>query len=276
LRILVIGGTQLAGPHVVSDLLRPGHHVTTYHRGNHPDNVPSGVEKIVAPREPGPPVDRYHLAAIARRVKSKPPDAVVHMIAFTREDAAAFVAAFTGLASRAVVVSSSDVYRPMEIINRTEPGPPVPVPIDENGELRRDISLHGMCDKRWVEQVVSAAPNFPATNERAAGRVYNVGELNVPAERQRLEHFARAAGWRGKIVEVADEILPGADGLPFSGQDWLLDTTRIRAELGFAEVSDYEEGIRATIDWQRLNQNPALKPADFDYAAEDRFLLGTR
>jgi nucleoside-diphosphate-sugar epimerase len=317
----------------VAFLRQRGHHVTVFHRGNHAHNVPPDVDQIIAPRDPGPAEDRYHLRAFAGEFRARRPDVVVHMIAFTREDAEAFVRVFKGLASRAVVVSSSDVYRPMGILNRTESGPPVSVPIDEDGDLRRELSIHGArSEKRWVEEVVRAEPTLPATilrlpavygpgsyrrqewikrmadnrraiilgkgwasfrfshgyardvgyaaalaamDERSAGRVYNVGELNVPTERQRLADFARAAGWTGRIVEVPDEIVPGGDGLPFPGQDWLLDTTRIRSELGFAEVSDYHEGIRATIDWQRRHPNPKLNPSDFDYAAEDRLLADT-
>ena len=311
MKLLIIGGTQLTGPFLVRRLIEAGHHVTLFHRGNHPRNVPAGVDQILAPREPGPADDRFHLAAFAAEFRRFSPDVAIHMMAFTREDAEAFVSVFRGVAGRVVVPSSSDVYRVMGIINRTEPGPPVPVPIDEDGPLRERPSIHGArSEKQWVERVVLSDPSLPAcvlrfpavygpgsfrrwewvkrmiddrpaiilgegeatfrfshgyaedvgtatalaaTDERSAGRVYNVGERDVPTERQRLEQFARVAGWGGRIVEIPDEQVPGGDGLPYHAQDWLLDTTRIRRELGFAEVSDYERGIRDTIEWQRSN-----------------------
>lgn len=330
MRILIVGGTQLSGPFLVCHLLRAGHHVTLYHRGNHSHNVPAGVEQIIAPREVGPAADRYHLHTFAADFRRARPDVVIHMIAFTRQDAEAFVSVFKGVARRAVVAGSSDVYRVMGILNRTESGPPVPVPIDEDGPLRQKPSIHGdRAEKQWVERVLLAEPatlpacvlRLPAVygpgsfrhwdwvkrmldrrpailigtgvakfrwshscaedvgwalalaamNERSAGRVYNVGEREVPSQRQRLEDFARVAGWRGTVVEIPDEHIPGSDGLPFPGQDWLLDTTRIRRELGFSEVSDYDRGIRDTIEWQRTNPAaPPIPPSD--YAAEDRAL----
>ena len=252
------------------------------------------------------------------------------MIAFTRDDAETFVDVFRGVARRAVVASSSDVYRVMGILNRTERGPAVPVPIDEDGPLREKPSIHGAAsEKKDVERVVMSEPKLPATvlrypaiygpgsyrhqewikrmlddrpailigrgyanfrfthsfaqdvglatalaatNDRAAGRIYNVGERDTPPERRRLEDFARVAGYHGRIIEVADETIPGGDGLPFPDQDWLLDSRRIRDELGFAETSNYEEGIRATIRWQKDHPNPRLDPTQFDYAAEDLFL----
>ena len=85
-----------------------------------------------------------------------------------------------------------------------------------------------------------------ATDDRAAGRVYNVAEphATTPTERQRLERWARVAGWRGRIVEAPDESIPGGDGLPWPGQDWVLDTNRIRTQLGYAEHANEADAIR--------------------------------
>jgi nucleoside-diphosphate-sugar epimerase len=328
MRVFIIGGTQLSGPYLVRHLLQMGHEVTVYHRGNHPENVPPVVQQIIAPRGPADPVDRYHLRGLKDPLRELRPEVVVHMIAFTAADAEVFVEVFRGIARRAVVAGSSDVYRVMGILNRTESGPPVPVPIDENGPLREKPSIHGSnSEKKDVERVVMAEPKLPATvlrypaiygpgtyrlqewirpmldnrpailigggyarfrfthsfaedigyatalaatDDRAAGRIYNVGERDKPTQRQRLEHFARVFGYRGRIVEAADEILPGGDGLPFPNQDWLLDTIRIRNELGFAEVANYDQAIAATIRWHKEHPNPNFKP---DYAAEDAFLL---
>jgi nucleoside-diphosphate-sugar epimerase len=237
---------------------------------------------------------------------------------------------FKGVAGRAVVLSSSDVYRVMGRINRTEPGPPLPVPLTEDAPLREKLSVHGEdYEKRWVEQVVSADPQLPATllrfgavygpgdyrcqdwikrmidgrpailigkaeaqfrfthcyaqdaawatslavtNERSVGRIYNVGELNTTTQRKRLEDFTRLGGYQGRIVEVPDEKRARAGEPDDFSQHWTLDTARIRNELGFREISNYEEGILATIDWQRRHPNHQLNPSDFDYAAEDRLL----
>jgi nucleoside-diphosphate-sugar epimerase len=322
MRILVIGGSQLSGPFTVGQLIERGHNVTLYNRGNHP--TPAGAAHILAPHDMGPAEDRYHLAAHAETFCRVRPDVVVHMFAFTRQDAEALVRTFTGMAGRAVVVSSSDVYLPMGILNRTETGPPVPVPMSEDAPQRRKPSLHGPeHEKQHVEQIVLAASTLPATilrfpavygpgtyrhgewirrmldhrpaillgkgyagfrwshgyaedvamsitlaatDDRAAGRVYNVGERDVPTELDRLRRLARIAGWAGQIVEVPDEQLPGGDDLPFLGQDWWLDTSRIRAELGYREVTDEDDAVRATLAWQRDHPSPV------DYATEDAFL----
>lgn len=71
---------------------------------------------------------------------------------------------------------------------------------------------------------------------------------------------------------MPDEQLPGGDGLPFPGQDWWLDTSRIRAELGYREVADEDDAIRATIAWQRNHPNSEGASSPADYATEDAFL----
>ena len=50
MRLFIIGGTQLSGPSLVRHLLRLGHKVTIYHRGNHAKNVPAGAQQIIAPK----------------------------------------------------------------------------------------------------------------------------------------------------------------------------------------------------------------------------------
>src|SRR5690242_12143126 len=96
MRVLIIGGTQLTGPHLVRALLRMGHQVTIYHRGNHQENVPAGVEQIIAPREEGPAEDRLHLLKLSDRLRGVRADVVVHMIAYTRADAESFLEVFAG------------------------------------------------------------------------------------------------------------------------------------------------------------------------------------
>jgi dTDP-D-glucose 4,6-dehydratase len=55
-------------------------------------------------------------------------------------------------------------------------------------------------------------------------------------------------------------------------QDWTVDTSKIRDELGYREVVRYDEGLRRTVEWQRANPPAVLDPAAWDYAAEDEAL----
>jgi nucleoside-diphosphate-sugar epimerase len=94
---------------------------------------------------------------------------------------------------------------------------------------------------------VAAAIALAAVDERAAGRVYNVGERATPTQKERVAQLAAANGWRGRIVDVDDAALPPPlrDRTP-GAPDLAFDTRRIRDELGFVEPTPYDETLRRT------------------------------
>ena len=75
---------------------------------------------------------------------------------------------FRGVARRAVVITSCDVYRAFGRLWRTEPGPPDPVPLTEDsplraeraGDLRESVIDH---DNVEVEHAVQGDPELPVT-----------------------------------------------------------------------------------------------------------------
>jgi hypothetical protein len=62
------------------------------------------------------------------------PDVVVDMVPYEKNGHG--VTHFTGVAKRAVVITSADVYRAFARGWGTEPGPPDPVPLTEDAPLR--------------------------------------------------------------------------------------------------------------------------------------------
>ena len=128
-------------------------------------------------------------------------------------------------------------------------------------------------DWRWARgyaEDVGHALALAVLSERTAGRVYHVAEPTAHSEREWLERIAGAAGWRGEIVIVPRSRLPEtlqAD-LDF-GQQYELDSTRIRDELAYAEIVDPTVALERTIAWER--ENPARDLALY-YDAEDAAL----
>lgn len=106
-------------------------------------------------------------------------------------------------------------------------------------------------------------------DERAAGRIYNVAEADAPTEREWLEAVAQIAGWSGQIIEVDEDELPEAwaPGMEIQ-QHLLIDTTRIRGELGYRERFTRQEALKRTIDWERdhLPDGPPMPPYDVEDA----------
>jgi len=121
----------------------------------------------------------------------------------------------------------------------------------------------------YVENV-AAAIALAAVSERAAGRTYNVAETPALTELEWEEKVARAAEWRGKFVILPMNQMPVHLQIPGNyAQHWVMDSSRIRAELGYRERVPMEEALLRTIAWEGANPPAHVDPARFDYAAED-------
>lgn len=134
-----------------------------------------------------------------------------------------------------------------------------------NEEQARWRWTHG-----YVENVAAAIARA-ATDARAAGRTYNVGEVQTPPVAERVRRLREIVGWTGDVVPLSAEELPDSLQTPF---DWryelATDTRRIRDELDFQAPVGREEALRRTIAWQRAHLDDAnVVP---DYEAEDAVL----
>ncbi|HEX8695079.1 MAG TPA: NAD-dependent epimerase/dehydratase family protein [Longimicrobium sp.] len=129
---------------------------------------------------------------------------------------------------------------------------------------------------RWTRgyvEDVAAAVALAVTDARSAGRVYNVGEPDALTEAEWVRAIGRVAGWEGMVVAVPRGRLPAH--LAPDDFDWrhhlATDSSRIRAELGWAEAVPRGEALRRTIAWERAHP-PDGGAAQPDYAAEDAAL----
>jgi nucleoside-diphosphate-sugar epimerase len=131
---------------------------------------------------------------------------------------------------------------------------------------------HMRASRGYVENV-AAAIALAVVDERAADRVYNVGEPDALAEAEWVRRIGAAAGWRGTVMTAPDDRLPAHLRPGFSTvQDLASDTGRLRRELGYAEPIAPAEGLRRTVLWERAHPPAAINPTRFDYAAEDALL----
>lgn len=108
---------------------------------------------------------------------------------------------------------------------------------------------------RWTHGYVAdvaRAIGLAATVPGAAGRIYNVGEPAAPSTLERARRLAEAVGWEGEVVVVPDEEVSEAlRTAPAYEPDLVLDSTRIREELGWEEKVPEAETLRRTADWLR-------------------------
>jgi nucleoside-diphosphate-sugar epimerase len=128
----------------------------------------------------------------------------------------------------------------------------------------------------YVEDVAEAIA-LCVLSEKSAGRVYHVGEQENFTETEWVDRIGHAAGWKGKVVFLPHERLPpslqnhyGYD----TRQDWSIDSSRIRQELGYVEPTPPDVAMQRTVEWERVNPPPKIDAAKYDYTAEDRTLVG--
>lgn len=115
--------------------------------------------------------------------------------------------------------------------------------------------------------------------DRSAGEVYNVGDDRQYTFAQTAEIVADELGHSWDLVSIPwRQAEPAAPWIHnHSTTHRMLDTTKIRNELGYTDQVDPEEGYRRTIRWQVENlptdSSVAARMQDpHDYAAEDALL----
>jgi len=126
--------------------------------------------------------------------------------------------------------------------------------LDLPGSARR-------ASRAYVENVAHAVV-LVVNNERSSGHIYNVSEIE-DSEAEWVQRIAHVVGYEGRII-----IVP-ADSLASAPQDWTLDSSRIRAQLGYEESMTVDAGLEATVAWELANPPTVVNPAQFDYATED-------
>jgi nucleoside-diphosphate-sugar epimerase len=123
-----------------------------------------------------------------------------------------------------------------------------------------------------------------ADNPAACGRIYNCGDEKVLTVRQLIDVCAGALGHDWDVVSMPSELaLPAR---PLTMQPWtthrVFDLTKIKAELGYADVVDPLAGLAASARWYAEHPLPNGGLAErslqdpFDYAAEDALVRAWR
>lgn len=275
MRVLVIGGTRFIGPRVVRRLIKAGHEVGIFYRGDHEAVLPVNVRRFKDSRAAMP------VTKIPEELRAYAPEIVLHMIAMGERDGEAARKGFVGIARRIVAPSSGDVYRAFGIFKGSEKGPTERELLRESSPLRSKLfpyrtketpqdALEYYYDKILAERELSADSRLPATILRLP-KVYGpedngnlatvYGFRNHPDWRWThgyVENVAQAIvqaivndGALGQIYIVGEEITPTvAERLAYLppnpnaaildheanfAQNIAYDTSLIRRELGYVE-----------------------------------------
>ncbi len=102
MRILILGGTQFIGRHIAETLLRAGHGVTIFNRGQSPDQLPAQIERLHGDRDAG----AQGLAGL----KSREWDVCIDVCGYTPRHVRPSAELLRGKVGRYVYISAVSVY----------------------------------------------------------------------------------------------------------------------------------------------------------------------
>jgi nucleoside-diphosphate-sugar epimerase len=113
----------------------------------------------------------------------------------------------------------------------------------------------GQAAWRWTRgyvEDVAAAVVLAATDDRAAGQTFNVGELESLTEAGWVRRIGHAAQWSGEVLAVPEDRLPEELRTTFNWHQHIVgDTSKIRRELGYQECVTAGEAMARTVGWER-------------------------
>ncbi len=126
-------------------------------------------------------------------------------------------------------------------------------------QITLDTRLAGWQASRGYVENVAVAIAATVIDDRARGRIYNVAELDALTEAAWVQAIADAAGWDGEIIAMSPEELPKEQRVTMSvTQPLVIDSRRIREELGYQERVARTDALRETVAWERANPPLAI------------------
>ena len=173
----------------------------------------------------------------------------------------------------------------MEVAERlrlgTLPGQGLPPAFEDlfRKEYARVVAIAHRASRTHVDNAAHAVV-VAATDDRARGRIYNVGDEDAMAWIDWARLVASHLRWTGEFVVAPSGQMPTRlrDSRPDVWDHHLVsETSRIRRELGYREVVGREDGLARALAWYAAS--PMADPAgvpDLDYAAEDEALVTIR
>jgi nucleoside-diphosphate-sugar epimerase len=142
---------------------------------------------------------------------------------------------------------------------------------DQRARILLDQSLAPWRWTRGYVEDIAQAILLATEDERAIGQIYNLGEAETLTEGAWLQLMGKVCDWRGQVIEIPRDQLPDHLKSAFDTQQHLLmDTQKIRSELGFLESVTVEESIRRTVTWELAHAPIAIDELQAQYQAEDQ------
>jgi dTDP-glucose 4,6-dehydratase len=151
-----------------------------------------------------------------------------------------------------VIIRGSNNYGPYQFPEKLIPLLTIRAMLDEPLRIYGD----GMQVRDWIHVEDFCAAVFDALMEGHAGAIYNVAN---GAQLQNLTVAKKVLQYLGKSEDLI-QFVPDRSA---HDRRYSLDSSKIRQEIGWKPLRDFEDGLGATIDWYRNNEpwwRDALQP----------------
>jgi nucleoside-diphosphate-sugar epimerase len=176
MKILVIGGTRFIGPAAAKHLEEAGHNIALFHRTYRPEIPYRQIQG-----------DCEIVDELRNGIQAMQPDVIIHAAAMFERQIKALEQALSGKKTRVILLSSADVYKAFEVVNRLSDTPVQPVPIHERSPLREtlypyrgrrlDMDIAHDYEKITVERAALESPIIDSVILRL-GMVYGENDYN--------------------------------------------------------------------------------------------------
>jgi nucleoside-diphosphate-sugar epimerase len=189
-RVLVLGGTRFLGPPIVGQLVEAGHDVVVFHRGEREPAEASQAEHVHG--------DFTRLPEYISRRSRRKPEVVIDVVPSIDKDGHG-VRHFRGIADRAVVVTSLDVYRAFAVAWGSDDVQVESMPLTEDSATRSgpspDLTPDIDFDNLEVEQALADDTALPTTVLRLP-MIYGAGD----PQRRLARYIRRMSDGRPAII----------------------------------------------------------------------------
>ncbi|MCK9519870.1 MAG: NAD-dependent epimerase/dehydratase family protein [Dehalococcoidia bacterium] len=251
MRLLIIGGTQFVGRHIVDGAMARGHQVTLFNRGSNPE-VPAGVERITGDRDGG-----------LEPLRGRTWDAVIDTPGYVPRVVRQSAELLADAVSRYVFISTISVYAEFEAgMDETAPLARLRDPATEEVTGRTYGGLKALCEAE-VQRVYG---------ERAL--IVRPGFVVGP-----YDHTDRFTYWLVRVARGGEVLAPGSPDAPIQFIDArdLAEFTVGLVEAGAGGAYN-ATGPESSLTWGEFfetTQRLSLGHAVFTWA-DDHFLMDHR